>query len=135
MKYSGIGIISALAILSLMYPAVSQVQSSTKIVVYFFHGQFRCYSCTRMEELLRKAVEGGFPNQLAEGKIKLQTVNIDLKENIHFLEKYPISNRVVVSETLNGREIRWKELKHTWDYLGDDAAFAKYIMDEIKKYQ
>jgi len=41
---------------------------------------------------------------------------------------------VVLSETKNGKEVRWKNLDKVWTLLGDEAAFKKYVRDEVSAY-
>jgi len=110
-------------------------QTSSKTVVYYFHGQFRCYSCTRIEELTRKALQKGFAGELAKGTLVLKVVNIDIAKNEHYINDYNLQTRsVVVSKISGGKEITWKNLDGVWTYLRDETAFSNYIISEVKRF-
>ncbi len=106
-----------------------------KTVVYYFHGQFRCHSCTRIEELTRKAIQQGFQKELSSGSIQFRPVNIDTPSNEHYVRDYRLETRSVILSKMNGsKEISWKNLPLVWDYLGDEKAFLGYIINEIKGF-
>lgn len=103
--------------------------------VYYFHRTVRCPSCEKIEALAQKAVEEGFVDELADGRMKWITVNIDEEQNKHFEDHYQLeAQSVVVSETRAGKETRWKNLKKVWDLLDDDAVFVRYVQDEIRAF-
>jgi hypothetical protein len=106
-----------------------------KIIVYYFHGEFRCHTCLRIEELTQKAITGGFKKELVESKIEFKVINIDLPENGHFNKEYSLETKsVIVSEYNGSRQVRWKNLPKIWDYYSDDSMFVKYIQSEVKEY-
>jgi len=110
-------------------------QSTDRTVVYYFHGQFRCHSCTRIEELTRKALQKGFPGELAQGRIVWRPTNVDETRNRHFVARYKLTTRtVVVSKQRNSGEVRWKELPEVWSRLNDEASFIDYIQKEIRQF-
>ncbi len=122
--------------LSLLFPfalSTTRAQPSSKTIVYYFHGQFRCYACLRIEELTRKALQKGFQKELSSGSVIFNAVNIDMPVNGHFIKDYRLETRsVVISQVTGSRETAWKHLEKTWDYLGDEKEFLKYIQDEVK---
>ena len=66
---------------------------------------------------------------------KRQPVNVEVKGNEHFVKDYELYTKsVVLSETKNGKEVRWKNLDKVWTLLGDEAAFKKYVRDEVSAY-
>ena len=110
-------------------------QSSSKIVVYYFYGQFRCHSCMRIEELTRKAVQKEFQKELASGAMVFQPVNIDVPGNEHFIEDYKLATRsVILSKMVNGKQMSWKNLPMVWNYLDDENAFIEYVQTEVKNF-
>jgi hypothetical protein len=40
----------------------------------------------------------------------------------------------VVVDVVDGRQVRWKNLGRIWELLGDEAAFARYVEDEVRQY-
>jgi len=106
-----------------------------KIVVYYFYGNVRCASCRKIETFSREAVEGGFPGALKEGSIEWKLVNVDEPANKHFVKDYQLYTKsVVVSETRDGKEVRWKNLDRVWVLVRDKAAFVEYVRGEVASY-
>jgi len=104
-----------------------------KVVVYYFHGNKRCNTCKRIEQLTREAVENFFSDEMSTGLVELKVINVDEPENKHFVKKYQLFTKsVIVSDTQSGREKQWKNLQRIWELVHSDQAFKEYIRDEIK---
>jgi len=62
-------------------PAKSQPSVSDRTVVaYYFHGNFRCPTCRKIEALSREAVESGFPEDLKAGRLEWRVINVEEPE-------------------------------------------------------
>jgi len=106
-----------------------------KVVVYYFHGNKRCHTCKRIEQLTREAVENFFNDEMSTGLVELKVINVDEPENKQFVKKYELFTKsVIVSDTQSGREKQWKNLQRIWELVHNDQAFKEYIRDEIKAY-
>lgn len=104
---------------------VAPAQAVTKqegTTVYFFHGNQRCFSCNRIEELTLKAIEGkGFA---------FKAINLDEPENEHFVKDFELDTRVVVIQH-NGT---YKKMENVWGLVsGKDTEFIKYIQSGLPK--
>ncbi|HQH28919.1 MAG TPA: nitrophenyl compound nitroreductase subunit ArsF family protein, partial [Oligoflexia bacterium] len=98
--------------------AAQPISQPDRVVVYYFHGNRRCRSCLKMEELAASAVRSGFSQELASGRVEWKTVNIDLAQNEHFVWRYNLSFRaVVLSRQVSGQEKEWKLLDGVWHLL------------------
>ncbi|MCB4756667.1 MAG: nitrophenyl compound nitroreductase subunit ArsF family protein [Elusimicrobia bacterium] len=107
-----------------------------KIIVYYFHGKFRCLSCRKIEATTEESVKSFFADDLIKGKVEYRVVNVEEKGNEHFVQDYQLYTKsVVVVDTLKGKEIRWKNLAKVWPLLSDEGAFKTYIRDEVRFYQ
>ena len=116
-------------------PSVAQARETLTLNVYYFHRTVRCPSCEKIEALARKAVEEGFAGDLASGATTWRVVNIDVPENKHFEVDYQLRMQsVIVSQSRNGKEVRWKNLEKVWDLLDDDTGFVRYVQDEIRTF-
>ena len=105
-------------------------QSRTR--VYYFHGNQRCRTCKKIEALTKKTLEEAFAEQLKDGTMELQVVNVDETENEHFVEDYELATRsVVVSLLKQGKEARWRRLDKVWQLVHDEPAFSNYLRTEI----
>ena len=72
---------------------VPAAQSKSFIVAYYFHGNFRCPTCKKIEQYSRESIEFNFPNQLKSGALVFQPVNIDEPKNQHFVQDYQLVTR------------------------------------------
>jgi len=106
-----------------------------KVIVYYFYTNTRCPSCRKIEAYTTEAVETGFTELVKTAAIELQLVNTDQPGNSHFINDYRLYTKsVVVADTVNGKQTRWKNLENVWKLLGDKSAFIKYVRDEVKSY-
>lgn len=105
------------------------------LVVYYFHRNVRCPSCLTIEEWTKRAVNDGFPVELESGRVVMKTANLDEPGNAHFNEDYRLNTQsVVLSDTRDGRETRWKNLEEVWELLDDEAKFLDYSRAEIREF-
>lgn len=90
--------------------------------VYYFHGNQRCFSCNRIEELTLKAIK--------DKGVTFKAVNLDEPENEHFVKDFQLDTRVVVIQH-NGK---YKKMENVWGLVGGkEADFIKYIQEGLPK--
>jgi hypothetical protein len=67
-------------------------QADTKKVldVYYTHSTNRCAGCKAIETQTKETLEKDFKKEVSEGKIVFHAINIDLKQNKAFVEKYEV---------------------------------------------
>jgi hypothetical protein len=115
--------------------AASQKEGSGKVVAFYFHGNYRCSNCKKIEQYSREAIEKYFKDQLKTKRLVFDIINIDLPENKHFTEDYQLYTRsLIIAEFKDGKQVRWKNLTKVWNYLNDRDKFCKYVQSEIQKY-
>jgi hypothetical protein len=118
-----------------MVPTGVPATSSSKVVVYYFHGQFRCYSCTRIEDLTRSALQNRFRRELTAKSVEWRPINVESPGNNAYIAKYRLRSRsVVISRVVNGSEREWKNLESVWNHYGNENAFRNYISREVNTY-
>jgi len=106
-----------------------------QVVIYYFHGKYRCFTCKRIERLTRDAVKDFFGDETSAGLVEMKVLNVDEPENKHFTQDYQLFTRsVIVSDIQNGKEKQWKNLQKIWELIQNDESFKEYIRDEIKAY-
>ena len=50
----------------------------------------------------------------------------DEEGNYHFVKDYGLYTKsVIISEEIDGKEIRWKNLPKVWEYIGSEDKFKK----------
>ena len=110
-------------------------EASKKFVVFYFHGNFRCANCKKIEQYSREAIEKYFTEQLKTKALIFNVINIDLSENKHFVEDYKLYTRsLIIAEFKDGKQVKWKNLTKVWDYLNSKDKFYEYVRSEIQKY-
>lgn len=118
---------------SLMLTASTQ-QSSNVVNVYYFHGEFRCVTCTKMEAMIVDVVKT-FENEIKANKLKFQIVNFDEKENEKYVKAYDLFNQtLIISLSKHGKEVKWKSAEKIWQLNRKERDFKNYVIKEIRDY-
>ena len=111
-------------------PAKTQLKSSAKTIVYYFYSKPRCISCKNIETYTREVV-----TDLKNPNVEFKIINLDEPSNNHYAKDYKLFTKsVVLSKVKNGKEIKSKNLTDIWTKLGNEKAFKKYIIKEIKSF-
>lgn len=106
------------------------------IIVYYFHGDARCYSCIRIEKYTREAIEKGFNDNKNGLRVEFKPVNIDEKSNRHFIKDYKLSSKSVIVQKISDKDDKaadWKNLDKIWLLTGNKKKFIQYIREETEK--
>ena len=115
--------------------STSRAEVSDKVTVYYFHTNYRCDTCYKMQLYTKEAVEKYFASEIGAGVVELKVINTDEKENSHFLKDYELYTKsVVVSLIREGNEEKYKNLAKIWAYVGDKDTFYEYIKTETSAY-
>ena len=105
-----------------------------KVIVYYFHGNVRCATCMKLEAYAHEAVETGFADALASGKLEWQVINVDESAGAHYVTDYDLVTRsVVISKMQGGHEITWRNLDEIWDLVSDKTAYLEYVQTNIRE--
>jgi hypothetical protein len=106
-----------------------------KVIAYYFHGNYRCASCTKIEKYSRDAISRYFDNEIKQGFLTFKTVNTDLSENKHFLQDYQLYTKsLVLIAVKNNKTLKWKNLDKVWQHLNNQNNFNNYVQTETKKF-
>ena len=109
--------------------------TDNKVVAYYFHGDFRCWSCYTIEKYTKQAIEENFQDELSSGKFELKIVNYDKPENRHFIEDYQLYTKsVVLSLIKDNEEVKFVNLEKVWDFLRDKDKFLDYVQSNVQSY-
>ena len=106
-----------------------------KIIAYYFHGNARCPTCHKMEQYTKETIEENFKDELNNGLLAFKAVNIEEKENEHFVNDYQLYTKtLIISRVENDKEIEYKNLTEIWEYVRDKKSFFNYVTTEINNY-
>ena len=115
--------------------AIADTTASHRVLAYYFYTTQRCASCRKIEAYTAEAVTSGFADELKDGKLVFQAVNIEKEGNEHFVKDYQLFTKsVVLVEERSGRQVAWKNLPKVWELLGDKDGFIRYIQGETRGY-
>ncbi|MFH0855517.1 MAG: nitrophenyl compound nitroreductase subunit ArsF family protein [Candidatus Omnitrophota bacterium] len=106
-----------------------------KVIVYYFHGNFRCPACHKLEQYSKEAIEANFPDALTSGKLEFKAINVEERGNEHFTKDYRLYTKsLVISLVQDGKEVEEKNLGKIWEYSGDKQKFFEYVKSEINDF-
>ena len=108
-------------------------RAARAVIAYYFHGTSRCPTCLKMEQYAQDAIKGAYQAEIGSGRIRWQAVNYDEPANEHFVTEYGLvaSSLVIVSNKTSTSD-GWRKLDRTWDLVGNEEAFKKYVTDEVR---
>jgi len=126
-----LGILAAVAVMSATAVFVAD-SSSAKVMAYYFHGSFRCYTCTNMENYSREAIETNFKDDLASGRLEFKAVNVEERGNEHFVDDYQLYTKsLILSLVKDGQEVKSRNLDKIWQLARDKQKFIEYVTAEV----
>ena len=106
-----------------------------KVIVYYFHGTYRCPSCTKIEKWSYETIKDSFPKALKEDRLLWRPVNVDKPENRHFIKEYSLFTKsLIIAEVKGEKQTKWKNLDKVWRLLRDQEKFSAYVTQEVKNY-
>lgn len=124
----------ALVLFALSSP-VSSAEDKDGLIVYYFHTNARCASCLKIEKYTEESLNTFFADQLESGEISFRVINVEEKENSHFVDDYQLYTKsVVLSQVRDGSEVKYKNLEKVWQYLMDEEKFYEYIRSETQSF-
>ena len=105
------------------------------VVAYYFHTNFRCSTCRKLESLSRRALESGFGKQLGSGELAFRVVNVEAQGNKHFVKDFQlVTKSLVLVEYRGGKVVRSKTLPKIWQLVRDRDAFIHYVQNETRAF-
>ncbi|MFA5088606.1 MAG: nitrophenyl compound nitroreductase subunit ArsF family protein [Candidatus Omnitrophota bacterium] len=128
-----IQVLAAVAVISAGALAIAAEETPpAKVIAYYFHGSVRCYTCNMMEKYSRETIETYFKDQVQAGKLVFIPINVDEKNNAHFVNDYQLYTKaLILSLVKDGKEIRHKNLDRIWQLAGNKQKFFDYVTSEI----
>jgi hypothetical protein len=119
-------------------PAPTVVTPSVRphrVIAFYFHTTARCASCRAIEAYSREALESAFADELRDGRLTWQVVNVEVKGNEHYVKDYGLYTKsLVLVNEVRGKPAQWKNLEKVWQLLQDKPAFLRYVQGEARTY-
>ena len=112
-----------------------EISAPAKVIVYYFYGKSRCYSCHKIEAFTREAIQGGFEQEIKDGRVELKNINIEKLANRHYIQDYQLASRSVVVARYKGHEQKdWERLDYVWQIVGDYDAFIAFVREKTSAF-
>ncbi len=109
--------------------------SINKIEVLNFHSTRRCMTCNAIEANTKYTLETYFAEELKNGTITQQTINIDEEKNEKIAEKFEASGTsLFLNVMVNGKEKQVDLTNFAFTKGKDKEAFSKDLKMEISKW-
>ena len=106
-----------------------------KVIAYYFHGDFRCATCRKIEAYSEEAIKTAFPEKLESGELEWRAVNVDEPDNEHFVKEYELFTRsLVLVEMKDGVQQKWDNLEKVWELVHKKSAFNEYVVENTKTF-
>ncbi|MFA7627378.1 MAG: nitrophenyl compound nitroreductase subunit ArsF family protein [Candidatus Kapaibacterium sp.] len=116
-------------------PSSAQDKSENVVKVYYFHGEVRCATCTKIENLIADAMDNKFKKLIASGKLQFKVINYNEQKNSIYEKKYDLySQTLIISRIKNGKETKWKSAEKIWTLHSNKKKFIDYVASEISDY-
>ena len=105
------------------------------VLVYLFHGNYRCPTCLNIEASTKEVLETKFADALRSGKVVVKELNYEQPENKDYIQKYQlIAPTVVMVRVENGKETRFENLMDVWQLVGEKEKFHEFIESNLQKF-
>lgn len=129
-------LLAAVAVISASFLAFAgQEASKSKVIAYYFHGTFRCPTCTAIERYTKEAIESNFKDALSVGKLEFKAVNVEERGNEHYVNDYQLYTKsFILSLVKDGKEVKSKNLSKIWDYAGNKQRFIDYVKSGVADF-
>lgn len=102
------------------------------VVVYYFHGTQRCFTCNKMESLAEVVLDTRFAEKLAAGSVVFKPINTEEDANRHFVNDFSlVTKAVVMVERKDGQDVTWRKLDQIWDKISEDEIYQEYIAENL----
>lgn len=116
-------------------PLTEVKTQNSKLIAYYFHGNFRCTTCRTIEKYSGEAIEKYFSKELSTGKLKFKAVNVEEEEARHYIKDYQLFSRsLILVLCKDDKQVKWKLLKEVWTHAGDKEKFFQYVKDEVEGF-
>ncbi len=130
-----IQVLAVVAAISTGSFALAQSSPQAKVIVYYFHGSFRCVTCTNMEKYSREAIEVNFKDALTSGRLEFKAVNVEDRGNEHFVDDYKLYTKsLILSLVKDGKEAKSKNLDKIWELARNKQKFMDYVTGELNTF-
>lgn len=85
-----------------LFSLVCSAKEEALVKVLYFHGQMRCKTCVAIESETKKLLKEDFENELKDGSLVFEVIDISKSENEKIADKYRITYSSLLIEKSEG---------------------------------
>jgi len=100
-------------------------QKPVKLKIVYFHAVHRCPTCISIEDNTKKTLNTYFANQLKDGTITLQVLNVEEEKNQKLVEKYKAEGSSLYLTRINGKN------ENTTDFTNFAFSYSRNQADKF----
>lgn len=105
----------------------------SKIEVLNFHSTNRCFTCNEIENNTKYTLNSYFSEEIKDGKINHQTINVDEKENYALAEKFEATGTALfLNLIIKGKEKQMDLTNFAFSKGRDKEVFSKELKTKIE---
>jgi len=113
----------------------AQSKPDDRVVVMYFHRTQRCPTCQKMGSYAEEAVQQGFAQQVADGRVEFHFIDFQKEANQALKKGYGVTGpSLIVAQVREGKVAEHKNLRDIWAKAGDKAAFLDYVREQVAAY-
>jgi hypothetical protein len=114
-------------------PSNNSTGPADRVEVVYFHRTQRCSTCIHAEELTRDTVETHFADELASGKLTLQSIDVQDSNNAAIVNKYGAYARQLFINTVKDGTDYIEQATDLYPLIFNDEAFVETLKSKINK--
>jgi len=105
--------------------------TADKLQVYYFHRTQRCYSCLTIGKYIKETIEDNFADEIQNGTIDFQEINVELPENREVAEKFKASGSSLFINAIRNNQDDIRQDTNVWRLAGNENQFKIYLEDKL----
>ena len=116
-------------------PPIVSDSPAPELIVYYMDMGKDCTTCLNLETYTHEALQVGFPDDLASGRIQWRTVDVDDPKNGHFARDFGLYTKsVVLVREAGGDPVQFESLSRIWELVYDKEAYMAYIRKSVRAF-
>ncbi len=116
-------------------PAAQPSGLANRVDIVMMHPKVRCVSCISIEQRTRALLDDSFKDEMAKGKLTIQSYDFQDKQNADIVKKYkPVGSELFITTVKNGAETI-KQIDDVWmpQLLNSGPAFDEFLYKTISQ--
>jgi len=109
----------------------SAEQVADKLEIYYFHRTQRCYSCLTIGKYVNEIIEDSFANEIQDGTIDFQEINVELPENREIVKRFQASGSSLFINAIRNSQDDISQDENVWKLAGDEKQFKSYLKNKL----